>query len=147
MWSWVSWFFFGVSINQMLYKKANNMSSWQDSELLNISFCEWDEWDSTEGGGGPWWEKRVTMCRSCYTDDDRGMVIISYGFECYHPQCTVFWFTSYIWVGSHILIVNWTVVPRKWTETHVFRTRVWLFGPHQSSNVLSHHPKPTRLSD
>ncbi len=25
------------------------------------------------------------MCCPCYTDDERGMVIISYGFESYHP--------------------------------------------------------------
>ncbi len=48
------------------------MSSWQDSKLLNISFCERDERDSTEGEGGPSWES----CCPYYTEDERGIVIV-----------------------------------------------------------------------
>ncbi len=82
-----------------------------------------------------------------YTDEERVMVIISYGFESYHPQCTVFWFTSYIWFGScsHLQRTElWCTWKR--TETRVFRWyRVRLFLPHQSSNELSHHSKRTGL--
>ncbi len=126
--SWVFWFCFDVSINQMLYKKANNMSSWQDSKLLNISFCEWD---STEGEGGPWWERGFTFY-ACYHLTRCWFPVRD---ESVHSSSTynallVFWFTSYIWVW-------WTW---KRTKTYVFRrTRVGSFGPRQSSNELSHH--------
>ncbi len=56
----------------------------------------------TRGRGRPWWERGIMMCCLCYTDDERGVVIISNGFESYHLQCTFFFrFTSYIWSGTH----------------------------------------------
>ncbi len=60
---------------------------------------DWDEWDSPEGEGGPWWERErgVMMCCPCYTDDEWGMVIISY-----HPQCSVFWF-PFIFASARVL--------------------------------------------
>ncbi len=74
MWSWVFWFCFGVSINLMLFKKPNNMSSWQDSRVRRRrrALMRWKDYDVLS------------------TDDERGMVKISCGFESYRLQCTVF---------------------------------------------------------
>ncbi len=111
------------------------MSSWQDSELLNISVRR---------------RRRRALMRegdydvSSYTDNKWGTVLINNGLDAL--QCTVFWFTSYIWVGS-----------RSHSEPNSSLSLGSEPGPTFSggpefdcvfgSNELSRHPKPTGLSD
>ncbi len=131
MQSWVFWFCFGVSSNLMLYKKATMWAADKTASCWTFhSVNEASETVLKEKVGPD--ERGIIMCCLCYTDNERGLVIISYGFECYHCLLVL----TYSEPNSGALGGE----PRP----------TFSGGPELdcllSSNELSHHPKPTRLS-
>lgn len=76
--------------------------------------------------------------------------LVSYAAVCqvstsvFNPQCTVFWFASYIKSRFHS---NHDSFGNEQSPDFIRRTMVWLFGPHQSSNACSHLSKWTTLTE
>ncbi len=93
----------------------------------------------TEGEGGPWWERGIMMCCPRYSWSLIMGVKVS--------VCNALFFGSLPIFGSNRVLTcrepNSDALGSESKPTFAF----WLFGPHQSSHELSHHPKPTRLSD